>query len=209
MRLAREMASRNRKSLWVLSLLLLFQLNACKQTSTEDDDTTNTFVRVIDMSSRAADGDTGDDLFSDVCIGSNDDPPTCTVVNDDGIVVLEGQPKDLSQLQSPVQDVIFYRYRVTYIRADGQNVPGVDVPYPFDGAANFRVPVDGTQVTREFMVVRQQAKLESPLSDLAFGGGQGVLSTIAQIEFFGRDVAGRELKVTGTLNITFADFGDS
>ena len=27
------------------------------------------------------------------------------------------------------------RYRVTYRRADGRNVPGIDVPYAFDGAA--------------------------------------------------------------------------
>jgi hypothetical protein len=161
------------------------------------------------MSSIAADGETGDDLFSDVCIGSNDDPPTCTVVNDTGVVVLEAQPKDLAQLQSPVQDLVFYRYRVTYLRADGQNVPGVDVPFPFDGATNFSVPADGTQTTRQFMVVRPQAKLESPLSDLAFGGGQGIISTIATIEFYGRDLAGRDIRVSGTLNITFADFGES
>ncbi len=26
------------------------------------------------------------------------------------------------------------RYHVTFIRSDGRNKPGVDVPYPFDGA---------------------------------------------------------------------------
>ena len=82
-----------------------------------------------------------------------------------------GQPKDLAQLQSPVQDVVFERYRVTYIRADGRNTPGVDVPFPWDGVANFRVPVDGNAVTRGFMIVRHQAKLEAPLAQLAGLGG--------------------------------------
>jgi hypothetical protein len=41
-----------------------------------------------------------------------------------------------------------------------------------------------------------------------FGGAQ-VLSVIARIDFFGVDVAGRNIQVTGTLNITFGDFPDN
>jgi hypothetical protein len=209
MRPTREMASRpvSPKPLWMLSLILLVQFSACAvQTRTEDDDTTNTFVRIVDM--RAGNTDMGEDVFSDVC---DLDATTlaCTITNDNAEVEMSAQPKDLAQLQSPVQDIIFNRYRVTYIRADGRNVPGVDVPYPFDGAINFRVPVDGTGVTRVFMVVRQQAKLESPLKDMTGGGGAQVLSVIARVDFFGVDVAGRNLQVTGTLNITFADFADN
>ena len=104
-----------------------------------------------------------------------------------------------------MQDIVFSRYRVTYIRADGRNTPGVDVPYPFDGVANFRIPVGGTAI-RSFMVVRQSAKLESPLIELAGGGGSQVINTIARVDFFGTDLAGRQITVTGFLNITFGDF---
>src|SRR5688572_21342640 len=33
---------------------------------------------------------------------------------------------------SPNNAITVTRYRVTFIRADGRNTPGVDVPYPFD-----------------------------------------------------------------------------
>ena len=59
------------------------------------------------------------------------------------------------------------------------------------------------------MIVRPQAKLESPLSDMVGLGGAQVLSVLARVDFFGRDVAGRALQVTGTMNITFADFADN
>ena len=212
MRLNKKLASRmascllSRKPLWLLALVLAFQFSGCTTTATEDDDTTNTFVRVTEM--RADDTEQGDDLFSDVCLADPETPTNCTVTNDNAQVVLSAQPKDLTQFPSRVQDVIFTRYRVTYIRADGRNVPGVDVPHPFDGAANFRVPVDGLQVTRVFMIVRPQAKLESPLHEMQGGGGSQVLSVLARVDFFGRDVAGRELQVTGTMNITFADFAN-
>ncbi len=209
MRLNRDLASRIlvRKPRWIIPVIALAQLTACGATRTEDDDTTNTFVRVNQM--RAADGDQGDDLFSDVCILNEAVPPSCTVTNDNAEVLLQGQPKDLTQPLSAVQDIVFTRYRVTYIRADGRNVPGVDVPHPFDGAANFRVSADGIEFARVFMIVRPQAKLESPLKEMQFGGGAQVLSVLARVDFFGTDIAGRQLQVTGTLNITFADFADA
>ena len=59
------------------------------------------------------------------------------------------------------------------------------------------------------MIVRPQAKLESPLREMQGGGGAQVLSVFARVDFFGSDVAGRELQVTGTMNITFADFANN
>ena len=199
MRLARQTASW--KSLSLLSLLLLLQLSGCTATSTEDNDTTNTFITIVSMLSTG-----GDDLNSDVCI---DNAGVCTVFNDVGEVVMVGQPKSFKDVSSVVQDVVFTRYRVTYVRADGRNVPGVDVPFPFDGVANFRVTFDQTQVSRTFLLVRVQAKLESPLSELSRGGGSLVISTIARVDFFGQDIAGRQIQVTGFINVTFADFADS
>ncbi len=212
MRLNEELASRmvscllSRKPFWLLSLALIVQFSGCTQTRTEDDDTTNTFVTIDSL--HASDTSRGGDLFSDVCVADSMTPTICTFTNDNAIVQIRARPKDLNRISSAVQDIIFTRYRVTYIRTDGRNVPGVDVPYPFDGAATFRVPSDFTQTTREFMIVRLQAKLESPLLEMQGGGGSQVLSVLARVDFFGRDVAGRNLQVTGTLNITFADFAE-
>ena len=101
--------------------------------------------------------------------------------NDVGTVVMAGQPKSFKDVSSVVQDVVFTRYRVTYVRADMvATCQVVDVPFPFDGVANFRVPVSGT-AERSFLIVRVQAKLESPLSELSRGGGSLVISTIAEL----------------------------
>jgi hypothetical protein len=103
-------------------------------------------------------------------------------------------------------DIVFNRYRVTYTRADGRNTPGVDVPHPFDGVMNFFVEVDGGDFTVAFTLVRQQAKLETPIINLAGNGGAIVISTLARVDFYGQDTAGRAIAATGYLNVTFGDF---
>ena len=59
-----------------------------------------------------------------------------------------------------------------------------------------------------FELVRHQAKEEAPLKALANGGGSINISTIAQITFYGRDQAGNDVSVTGSITVDFADFGD-
>jgi hypothetical protein len=185
-------------------------------TETEDDNATNTFVQITAMTSEAATStgtQAGIDLNSDVCVTATGST-VCQAMNDNGVVTMVAQRKDQSQLGSSVNDIQFSRYRVTYVRSDGRNVPGVDVPYPFDGVSSFRLPIAGGEITRNFMVVRPQAKLESPLVQLRRGTSDPttnrnpaqVLSTLAEIDFYGTDISGREIKVTGYLNITFADF---
>jgi hypothetical protein len=98
------------------------------------------------------------------------------------------------------------RYRVEYIRSDGRQTQGVDVPYSFDGAMT--LTVGDVQVSGGLNLVRIQAKQEAPLSGLAAGGGANVISTIARITFYGRDQAGREVSVTGQIGVNFADWGD-
>ena len=98
------------------------------------------------------------------------------------------------------------RYRVRFIRADGRNVPGVDVPYGFDGAMT--VTVTDTSATGNFNLVRVQAKQEAPLQALSGGGGANAISTIAEITFYGTDQAGRAVSVTGRMGVNFADWGD-
>ena len=108
---------------------------------------------------------------------------------------------------STLNTITLSRYRVEFRRSDGRNTQGVDVPYAFDGAATVTIPAQGsTEVI--FEVVRNQAKLEAPLRNLRGLGGALIISTIAEITFFGRDQVGNEVVATGTLSVNFADFAD-
>jgi hypothetical protein len=98
------------------------------------------------------------------------------------------------------------RFRVTFLRSDGRNTPGVDVPYGFDGAMT--VTVGGEAKTSSFTLVRIQAKNEAPLRSLVGGEGAYTISAIAQITFYGTDQTGREVSVSGQLSVNFADWGD-
>jgi len=109
---------------------------------------------------------------------------------------------------SPLNSITLTRYRVEFRRTDGRNTQGVDVPYTFDGAATVTIPADGAADV-VFEVVRNQAKLESPLRNLRGLGGSLIISTIAEVTFFGRDQAGNEVTASGTLSVNFADFADS
>ncbi len=59
-----------------------------------------------------------------------------------------------------------------------------------------------------FALVRAQAKLEAPLKALRGAGGAIVLSTIAEITFYGQDQNGNTVSVTGFISVNFADWGD-
>jgi hypothetical protein len=107
---------------------------------------------------------------------------------------------------SPINFVTVRAYRVTFSRSDGRNTPGVDVPYPFDGALT--VTVGDAPVTTTLVLVRVQAKQEAPLRALIGGGGAIAISTMADIVLFGTDQAGREVSVTARISVNFADWGD-
>lgn len=106
-----------------------------------------------------------------------------------------------------LNEVTITRYRVVFRRSDGRSTQGVDVPYSFDGGMTATIPASGT-VTAGFNLVRHQAKAEQPLRNLIGGGGADLISTIAEITFYGRDQAGNEVSVTGSFSVNFGDFGD-
>jgi hypothetical protein len=108
---------------------------------------------------------------------------------------------------TPINSITINRYRVVYRRADGRNTAGVDVPHPFDGATTFTVAADSIG-TFGFEAVRHQAKQEPPLRNLAGDGGAQIISTIAEITFYGQDQAGNEVSATGMMSVNFGDFGD-
>jgi len=130
-----------------------------------------------------------------------------SVFNDPGSAALRIVPKNISALPSPTTNnsVTIRRYRIVYRRADGHNTPGVDVPYAFDGAATGTVTASGSSIP--FDLVRHDAKLESPLYNLV--RNIVVLNVIADVTLYGQDQVGNEISVTGSIQIDFADYGDS
>ena len=136
---------------------------------------------------------------------------SCTVVvSDVGQVVLALVAKNLSpntagpSSPSTNNQVTISRYHVTYTRADGLNTPGVDVPYPFDGAVTGTIQVSGT-LSLSFELVRIVAKEEPPLAALV--NSPTVLTTIANVTFYGQDLVGNAIRATGTIQIDFGKFG--
>jgi hypothetical protein len=107
---------------------------------------------------------------------------------------------------SPANFITVKRYSVRFIRSDGRNTPGVDVPYPFDGGVTATVTDGGASAN--FTIVRVQSKQEAPLMALAQGGGAVHISTIAEVTFYGTDQAGRDVTVSGNISVNFADWGD-
>jgi hypothetical protein len=106
-----------------------------------------------------------------------------------------------------LNEITITRYRVVFKRSDGRNTPGVDVPHAFDGAFTLTVP-PGATAEGGFDLVRHQHKSEPPLANLVGNGGAQIISTIADVTFFGRDQAGNEVNVTASISVNFADFGD-
>ena len=131
-----------------------------------------------------------------------------SIFSDSGQVGLKVQVKDLGGESSPnspsaANAITLTQYHVRYFRTDGRNVQGVDVPYEFDGGMTFTVAGTGTA---GFQLVRNQAKIEAPLK--ALSNNLEIINTIAEVTFYGHDQNGREVSVSGRIDIAFANFGD-
>ena len=133
-----------------------------------------------------------------------------SVFTDPGRVTIRGAMRDVTNPNDPTANNVltFRRYRVVYRRSDGRNTPGVDVPYPFDGAVTFSVAPE-SETEAGFQLVRVQAKEEAPLRQLTTGGSPASsISTLAEVTFYGEDQGGREVSVTGMISVNFANWGD-
>ena len=64
-------------------------------------------------------------------------------------------------------------------------------------------------MTLSFVVVREVAKLESPLIDLAQNRAEGVIEATAKIELYGHDLVENKVTATGYLTVFFANYADS
>ncbi|HSK09449.1 MAG TPA: hypothetical protein VK911_07725 [Vicinamibacterales bacterium] len=134
-----------------------------------------------------------------------------TFYEDAGVVEAHIAMKDIGTPDRPTEPssnnlITLDRYHVRYIRSDGRDTPGVDVPHPFDGAATGTFGKSSSELS--FILVRAQAKREAPLLALRGMGGAQVISTIAEVTFYGRDQAGNAVSVAGRISVNFADWGD-
>jgi hypothetical protein len=155
------------------------------------------------------DQDDGDVLFSDTC---------CAIINDNiginvEVITKSGLP---TTVIGQFNDVTLERYEVRYVRTDGRNVEGLDVPFAISGPlASVRVAADG-QAAVSVVGVRHQAKLEPPLKNLEgkFGGdsgallvsGAGIVTTLGEVTIHGRTTSGKAVTAFGRIEIVFADF---
>ncbi len=178
---------------------------SCGGVVREGNGTSFLIIQALEAVSGAQPGQFSTGLQSDVITVVDDVP---TIFSDSGRVTFQlglkdaGPPGAPAQ-PSPNQSITVDRYRVRFLRADGRNTPGVDVPYGFDGA--FTVTVAGA-TDAGFTLVRHIAKEEAPLAALA--RNRAIISCIAEITFFGRDLTGHEVSVTGRINVEFGNFGD-
>ena len=176
-------------------------------------------VQLTILSLSAASGATPDEfgatLHSDVITnvqrtvgGQQVDVPT--IFNDNGsadfVLILKDPGSDPATPAAPsaLNSVTISRYRVVYRRTDGRNTPGVDVPFPFDSAVTVTVTNEGGSTG--FQLVRNSAKQEAPLRALVMN--PDIISTIADVTFYGRDLSGNDVTATGSIGIDFGNFGD-
>ena len=196
-------------------LLGALGLTSCGVPDFVEQNETGLILRITDIVGESASQDPGDILYSDVSDGFNDD---ATVSLD----LIRKNPSVLSS--TPLEDVLLERYEVRYIRSDGRNTEGIDVPFRITGPvvgvmhAPSGVGEPGTAVV--ITVVRHQAKFEPPLKNLVgiFNNNPnlvttfpsaGVITCIAEITIHGRNMRGQGLAATGRLQVTFADFVNS
>jgi hypothetical protein len=207
-----------RKAVWGACIAVLMSailMSACGSQVLEGQAASYLIVDGIEAASGAEPQEFGAVLHSDVVTlvevpGFDERQPT--VFSDPARVTMRLGLKDPGPPTSPTvpsinNAITVNRYRIVYTRTDGRNTPGVDVPHPFDGEVTFTVS-GTTAVTAGFLIVRHSAKYEAPLRAMAVGGGAGLLTTNAEITFYGHDQTGRLVTTTARMTVIFGNFGD-
>jgi hypothetical protein len=131
--------------------------------------------------------------------------PCPTIFSDSGTMTLSLAPKDISTPLTSNNQVTINRIHVSYRRTDGRNSEGVDVPFSYDTASTATV-APGSTAQVSFILVRNQAKEEAPLVQLVNNGQ--LISAIIDVTAFGTDIVGNAVSVTGSIGVTFGNFGD-
>ena len=142
----------------------------------------------------------GAPILSDVR-GAGDNPDT--IVNCRTEAKVSVRTKNPSQTAATVQDVRLTRYEVSYRRSDGRGVQGVDVPYTISGNVTMTVPAGGETTSFPIDLVRHQAKLLPPLSNIT---GLQLVTMFADVTLNGATISGSNVSAQGSAQVTFADY---
>ena len=205
MRLTRSFTYPGRRTTRAAALLLVAGavslLAGCSAAVREGQSPAYLVLRALEASSGASDSEPFMTVLRSDVLTNN------SIFEDNGRVTLRLAMRDVN-VTAPTSNnlVTLNRYRVQYRRTDGRNTPGEDVPYPIEGAVGVTVGEGDTEAV--FSLVRVQAKLEKPLVTLRGANGALVISTIADVTFFGKDQTGRDVTVTGSISVNFADWAD-
>lgn len=202
----------NRKAVWggrvgrsagVVALLTLTLVSAsCGDVTRQGTGSSYLIINRLEAATGAEPNRFVGNLNSDVVTVVDDVP---TIFNDLGRATFTLAMKDVGITKPSTNNFITVnRYHVRYVRADGRNTPGVDVPYPFDGGVTGTIT--DNEVTLSFELVRHIAKVEAPLGALV--RNLVIISTIAEVTFYGTDQTGHEVSVTGNILVDFGNFGD-
>lgn len=190
------------KSLLILAVFAaILMLSGCNPL--ENDSKSSSFIIVESIMGVDVSGTATNFLNSDV-VGAES-----VVTADVATVVLRASLLDPAPILKAGQfnDIILDRYIVSYSRVDGKTREGVDVPYAFEGAISEILKV-GASTPISIVVVREVAKLEPPLINLAQNRAEGVIQATAKIELYGHDMTEHKVKATGYLTIYFANYVD-
>lgn len=182
-------------------------LPACNSVA-KDASKSPTMLIVQSVLGKTSDGQTAAFLQSDVQdLDFVTAPPTAFVVSDTAQITLTASlinpaPDGASQFNN----ITLTGYQVSYSLPGGGGVAGVDVPAPIGNSLSTLLVQVGKSVTVPFVVVLDTAKLAAPLAALV--GTSNTIQVNALIEFTGQDITGKEVKASGSLAITFADYLD-
>jgi hypothetical protein len=173
-----------------------------------DEHQSNSILLVTEVTGHTETGNTADFLQSDVLEG---DPFAGTIVADIVSATLEAKlkaPESMGPGPTYQNRIFIHTYEVRYTYVDSLNMATTSVPATFQGRLSVGIDIDSS-ASIEFVIVREQAKAAIPLSDIIGAIPARLLQVVAQVTFYGEDIAGNPVQATGYLTIYFANYGDA
>lgn len=187
-------------------LMVMYFIISCNPIA--DDTQANAILIIVNLTGTDIEDNEVNFLQSDV-VQINADTGLSFVTGNTAAVTFTAKLVDPTPelTSSHYSDIQVTHYAVQYFRSDGKNTEGIDVPYAFTGSLSTLVTIDST-VQVSFIIVREVAKLESPLIELRDGTEEGAITVTAKVVFYGHDLTNNNVQATGYLTITFANFVD-
>ncbi len=190
---------RTKNSLKITAILCVFFFLLSCDNTVGDSDKSGVILTITRIFGMDALGNDADYLASDVETGGLGGYLTNPIV-----IVLEAKlkkPEPIIPGASYKTSVMIDRYTITYTSPEGD-----PVPVAFEGRLAVVCEVDAS-VDVEIVAVRAEAKTAAPLNALI--GTLNVIWAVAEITFFGHDLAGNGVEATGYITVYFADWADS